>query len=66
MYATITCSNPRPTHFDGGAKADGSGKFDGNGFTNAPLLLNGLFAGLADARDGCKKCGGKLCSKWAP
>lgn len=54
----VTCSRPR-----GGANADGNGRLDGNGFTNAPPPLNGLPVVLADVTAGCKKCGGKPCKR---
>lgn len=57
----FTCSRP-PTHF-GGANADGSGKLDGNGFTNAPPPLNGPPDVFADETAGCRKCGGKPCNR---
>lgn len=42
MIKLLTCSiPPSPTHL-GGAKADGNGKLDGNGLTNAPPPLNGV------------------------
>lgn len=66
-YLRYTCSRPRPTHFDGGANADGNGKFVGNGFTNAPPLLNGVVVGFVfDATVGCKKWGGNVCNRCAP
>lgn len=64
-YSMHTWSKPSPTHF-GGANADGSGKFDGNGFTNAPPPLNGLPVVFACDTAGCRKWGGKPCNKWAP
>jgi hypothetical protein len=54
----LTCSRPKPKHF-GGAKAEGSERFDGNGLTKAPPLPNGLeFADdTAGLRCWCRKCG---------
>lgn len=71
VLSSIVCMNvtwskpPSPTHF-GGAKADGSGKLDGNGLTNAPPPLNGLPVVFAVDTAGCKKWGGNPCSKCAP
>lgn len=66
-FKILTWSKPKPKHF-GGAKAEGRERFDGNGFTKAPPLPNGLE--FADETAGFKcwwrKCGWKPCKRWVP
>lgn len=55
-FEKIFWSMPNPRHL-GGAKADGSGRFEGNGLTNAPPPPKGLVPLAVDTAglSGCRK-----------